>query len=82
MTFHIVTLFPEMFESVLSSSILKRARGQQLLHVDLINFRHFTNDKYRRVDTPPIGGGAGLVLKFNLIGVHLVRSLILGKKYY
>ncbi len=80
MTFHIVTLFPEMFESVLSSSILKRARGQQLLDVDLINFRNFTKDKYRRVDTPPIGGGAGLVLKVQPIRDALTSIPNPGKK--
>ena len=63
MKFHVLTLFPEMFESVLSTSILKRAIGQHHLEVKLINFRDFTTDKYRRVDTPPVGGGAGLVLK-------------------
>jgi tRNA (guanine37-N1)-methyltransferase len=63
MTVNILTLFPEMFSGVLSSSILKRAIGQELIKVNLINFRDFTKDKYGRVDTPPIGGGAGLVLK-------------------
>lgn len=59
----ILTLFPEMFTNVLSSSILKRAIGQKLIEVNCIQIRDFTKDKYRRVDTPPIGGGAGLVLK-------------------
>jgi tRNA (guanine37-N1)-methyltransferase len=63
MKIKILTLFPEMFTNVLSTSIIKRAIGQQLVEVELIQIRDFTLDKYRRVDSPPIGGGAGLVLK-------------------
>jgi tRNA (guanine37-N1)-methyltransferase len=63
MKFHVLTLFPEMFSSFASASILKRAIGLDKISIHLINFRDFTQDKYGRVDTPPIGGGAGLVLK-------------------
>jgi tRNA (guanine37-N1)-methyltransferase len=64
MNFHVLTLFPSMFTGMLESSIIKRAIGTQLANVSLIDFRRFTTDPYRRVDTPPIGGGAGLVLKY------------------
>lgn len=80
MTFHVLTLFPEMFESVLNTSILKRAIGQQHVYVNLVNFRDFTTDKYRRVDTPPIGGGAGLVLKVQPIQDALYSLPSPGKK--
>lgn len=63
MIFKILTLFPEMFEGVLNSSILKRAIGKNLIEVKLINIRDYTKDKYNRTDTPPIGGGAGLIMK-------------------
>ncbi len=63
MIFKILTLFPEMFEGVLNSSILKRAIGNKLIEVNLINIRDYTKDKYNRTDTPPIGGGAGLIMK-------------------
>ena len=63
MIFKILTLFPEMFEGVLNSSILKRAIGNKLIEVKLINIRDYTKDKYNRTDTPPIGGGAGLIMK-------------------
>jgi len=63
MRFTILTLFPEMFESYLSSSILKRAIGKELVDVNIVNIRDYTKDKYGRVDTPPIGGGAGLIMK-------------------
>ena len=63
MVFKILTLFPEMFTSFLDSSILKRAISKGLIKVDLINIRDYTKDKYHRTDTPPVGGGAGLILK-------------------
>lgn len=63
MKFKILTLFPEMFTSFFSSSILKRAIGKGLIEVELINIRDYTKDRYNRTDTPPIGGGAGLIMK-------------------
>ena len=59
----IFTLFPEMFEGFTSSSIIKRAIGKEIVEVKVINIRDYTLDKYGRVDTPPIGGGAGLIMK-------------------
>src|SRR5574344_1781547 len=63
MKFIILTLFPEMYTSFTQSSIIKKAIGMGLIEVKLINIRDFTKDKYGRVDTPTIGGGAGLILK-------------------
>ncbi len=59
----ILTLFPEMFEGYLNTSILKRALSKKALEVEIVNIRDYTKDKYGRTDTPPIGGGAGLVFK-------------------
>ena len=59
----ILTLFPEMFEGFLTNSIIKRAIGKKVVEVKIVNIRDYTKDKYGRVDTPPIGGGAGLVMK-------------------
>lgn len=67
MQFHVLTLFPEMFTGMMQTSIIKRAIGEQKASIQLIQFRDFTKDPYRRVDTPPIGGGAGLVLKYQPI---------------
>ncbi len=63
MKFIILTIFPEMFESFLNTSILKRAISKKLVEIELVNIRDYTKDKYNRVDTPPIGGGAGLIMK-------------------
>ena len=63
MKFIILTIFPEMYASFLSTSIIKRAIAEKLIEVKLINIRDYTKDKYGRIDTPPIGGGAGLIMK-------------------
>lgn len=59
----ILTLFPEMFDGFLTNSIIKRAIGKKVCEVKIVNIRDYTLDKYGRVDTPPVGGGAGLIIK-------------------
>ena len=59
----ILTLFPEMFESYLNNSIIKRAIAKEKVEFELINIRDFTLDKNHRVDDYPTGGGAGLIMK-------------------
>lgn len=59
----VLTLFPEMFDSFLNSSIIKRAIAKGVVSFNFVNIRDFTLDKNHRVDTPPIGGGAGLIMK-------------------
>ena len=62
MRIKILTVFPEMFESVLSASILGRAREQGLLQVDLIDICPFSDRKHKNTDDYPFGGGAGMVM--------------------
>ena len=62
MRIDILTLFPEMFESPLNYSILKRAQEQGIVAIALTNIRDFTTDKYRKVDDKPYGGGPGMVM--------------------
>ena len=59
----ILTLFPEMFEGFTTNSIMKRALGKGVAEIKVVNIRDYTKDKYGRTDTPPIGGGAGLIEK-------------------
>jgi tRNA (guanine37-N1)-methyltransferase len=59
----ILTLFPEMFESFLANSIIARAISKGVVSIEAKNIRDYTLDKYHRTDTPPIGGGAGLIEK-------------------
>lgn len=62
MRFDVLTLFPEMFESI-KTSILGRAMNKSLIELNLINFREFSTDKQKHVDDCPYGGGAGMVIK-------------------
>ncbi len=62
MEFNIITLFPEVIDFYCSSSIVGRARKNNIMSVNTINPREFTNDKHRTVDDTPYGGGAGMVL--------------------
>ena len=62
MKIDVLTLFPEMYNGVLNSSILKRARENKLVEINVHNIRDFTLDKHNRVDDYPIGGGEGMVL--------------------
>lgn len=62
MKFDVLTLFPEMIESYCNCSILKRAKDSGLITVNSINPRDYTEDKHKKVDDTPYGGGAGMVL--------------------
>lgn len=62
MRIDILTLFPEMFESPLSYSILKRACESGAIEVVLSNIRDFATDAYKKVDDKPYGGGPGMVM--------------------
>ena len=62
MKINILTLFPEMFESVLEASILGRARAQGLLDVHLTDIRAYSSRKHKNADDYPFGGGAGMVM--------------------
>jgi tRNA (guanine37-N1)-methyltransferase len=61
--FDIITLFPEMFTSAFSTSLLGKAIAAGQVSVDFTNPRDFTEDKHRSVDDTPYGGGAGMVMR-------------------
>lgn len=63
MRFDVATLFPEMFESYLGQSLLKKAIDRGLVDVKLWNFRDFTTDKHQKVDDRPYGGGPGMLIR-------------------
>lgn len=63
MKIDVLSLFPEMFEGVLHSSIMKKAQEQQAASFKVTDFRDFSTNKHRKVDDYPYGGGAGMVLK-------------------
>lgn len=63
MRIDVLTLFPEMFEGVFTSSILGKAQEKQLVQLHAVNFRDFSESKHGTVDDTPYGGGGGMVLK-------------------
>jgi tRNA (guanine37-N1)-methyltransferase len=62
MRIDVLTLFPEMFESPLAHSIIKRAQDNNIIQIVLTNIRDFTTDSYKKVDDKPYGGGPGMVM--------------------
>jgi tRNA (guanine37-N1)-methyltransferase len=65
--FDILTLFPEMFESPLNASLLKKARERNLIDVCITDIRDFARDRHRTADDYPYGGGSGMVMKIEPI---------------
>ena len=66
MRFDILTLFPEMFD-VLKSSILGKAIEKELVNINTINIRDFSKNKHKKVDDTPYGGGAGMVIRPDVV---------------
>ena len=66
-TFHVITLFPEVFDSIFSESIIKRASGKKIIKIKFINPRDFATDKHKSVDDKPYGGGKGMVMRADIL---------------
>lgn len=66
MKFDVLTLFPEMFET-LTKSITGKAIEKELININLINIRDFSKDKHKKVDDTPYGGGAGMVMRADVV---------------
>ena len=62
MKFIFITIFPNLMECYFKDSILKRAIENGVIEIEFVNFRDFSENKYKRVDTPLVGGGAGMVI--------------------
>lgn len=63
MQFDIITLFPSLFDSFISESLIAKAREKKLVDIRVHNLRDFTKDKHHTADDKPYGGGAGMLLK-------------------
>jgi len=63
MIFDILTIFPDLLTSPLNESIIKRARQQQKIDINITNIRDFATDKHQMTDDRPFGGGEGMVMK-------------------
>jgi tRNA (guanine37-N1)-methyltransferase len=73
-----VTLFPNLIKPYFEDSILKRALSKNLFEIEFVNFREFAENKHLHVDTPPAGGGAGMVID----NTALRNALIFLKEKY
>lgn len=62
MRFDILTIFPNIFDSYINTSILKRAQDKKLVQIHIHDIRQFSKDKHHKVDNLPFGGGAGMVM--------------------
>jgi tRNA (guanine37-N1)-methyltransferase len=80
MKFHFLTIFPEMIQSYISESILKRAQEKKLAQFDVRNVRDYTKDKHRKVDDRPYGGGPGMVMTAQPILSAHAKLKMKGKK--
>ena len=66
MKFDVLTLFPEMFEN-LKQSIIGRAIEKELIELNLVNIRYFSKDKHKKVEDTPYGGGAGMIIRPDVV---------------
>lgn len=71
MKISIITLFPEVFDPILNSSILKRAQKKGLINFELVNLRNFGEGRHQVVDDRPYGGGAGMLLRADILAKAL-----------
>ncbi len=77
--FDIITIFPEIFNSYLSESLINRGQKKKLIKVNIHNLRKWTSDKHKTVDDKPFGGGLGMVMKIDPIS-KAVKKIKKGKK--
>ena len=80
MKISIVTLFPKMIEGFLNESIIKRAQEKGIVEINVVNLRDFAIDSYGTVDDRPYGGGAGMVLRADVIWAALNKLKVKSKK--
>lgn len=75
MKFDVLTLFPEMFDC-LNQSIIGRAVEKELIDINLVNIRDFSKDKHKKVDDTPYGGGAGMLMRPDVVydAYHSVKD--------
>jgi len=80
MRFDIITIFPEMFDGSFQHSIIKRAKEKGIAKINLHNLRDFANNKHKRVDDYPFGGGAGMVMMIEPIA-NCIEKLQTEREY-
>ena len=81
MRFVVLTLFKEMFDAFVSTSIIKRAIDKDIVSIDVLDIRDFTKDKHKRVDFPPYGGGSGMIMSPQPLGDAIDYAILSLEKY-
>ncbi len=81
MKISIITLFPKMISGFFEESIVKRAIDKKLVEIEIINLRDFADDKYKSVDDRPYGGGAGMILRADIVWAALNKFKIQNSKF-
>lgn len=83
MRFHIITIFPNLFDSYLADAMLKRAIDKKLIEVKFYNPRDYTTNKHKKVDDAPYGGGPGMVMMVDPIvrAIKKARGKSLKRKF-
>ncbi|MBQ1482528.1 MAG: tRNA (guanosine(37)-N1)-methyltransferase TrmD [Erysipelotrichaceae bacterium] len=71
----VLTLFPEMYEGFLNSSIIRRIIEKGLAEVKVVNIRDYSTDKHHHVDDTPYGGGAGMLMKVDVVHRALLDNI-------
>jgi len=82
LTFDVITIFPEIFDSYLKESLIFRAQKKKLIKINIHNLRKWTRDKHKTVDDRPYGGGLGMVIKVEPVfrAVSALKSKIKNQK--
>ncbi len=78
MRFTVISLFPQIFSSVFSASIIKKAQGKKLIKINFLDLREFGIGKHKTVDDKPYGGGSGMVLRVDVLD-HAIKAAKKGK---
>lgn len=79
--FIVLTLFKEMFDGFLSTSVIKKAIDEEKVSVDVIDIRDFSLNKHKKVDFPPYGGGSGMVMSCEPLSRAIDYATDILKKY-
>lgn len=77
--FNILTIYPTIFDSYFSLAIIKKAIDKKIIKINIHNLRDYSCDNYRSVDDKPYGGGAGMILRVDIIFKAIQKILKKGK---
>ena len=78
MRIDIITIFPKMFAPILNESMIKRAQAKKKISIHIHDLRDYTQDKHKKVDDRPFGGGPGMVMMvqpiFDAVKIFLLEE--------